>query len=79
MIRRHGYAPPRATTTARGYGHTHQTRRARFAALINAGDILICPRCNQPILPGQPWDLGHRADRNQPTHPEHAACNRGGR
>jgi len=48
----------------------------------------ICRKCNQPILPGQPWDLGHLLD--QATHgpntidlqPEHSGrCNRaaGGR
>lgn len=43
----------------------------------------ICRKCNEPILPGQPWDLGHLLD--QATHgpnthnlePEHRGqCNR---
>lgn len=37
----------------------------------------VCWRCGRPILPGQPWDLGH--DDDNPAlyrGPEHARCSR---
>jgi hypothetical protein len=44
---------------------------------VRAGKA-ICWRCKRPILPDEPWDLGHADD--DPNHyadPEHRACNRG--
>lgn len=41
-----------------------------------------CPRCQQPIRPGEPWDVGHADDLvlgghpRGATRPEHATCNR---
>lgn len=65
-----------ARTTDNGYGAEHRKRRERERALVEAGKA-ICWRCNKPILPGQPWDLGHDDnDRTKYMGPEHRACNR---
>lgn len=51
---------------SRHHRTAHHTARAaklrpRVQAQINAGTV-ACWRCGQPILPGQPWDLGHMVD-----------------
>jgi hypothetical protein len=56
----------------RGYGWNHQKARARIARVVNAGGAL-CARCHRPILPGEPWDLGHHS---RYAGPEHRRCNR---
>ena len=72
--------PRPGTTHQRGYGRQHQRTRQQWAPVVAAGRT-ICPRCDQPIRRGQPWDLGHTDDRRSYTGPEHAECNRaaGGR
>ena len=66
----------RAKTHSRGYGHRHQKLRASWDRRVQAGGIL-CARCNQPITPGEPWDLGHDDhDRTRYQGPEHRGCNR---
>lgn len=68
---------PRDKTTARGYGPAHKRLRKRYEPLVAAGRT-TCWRCNQPIQPGQPWDLGHDDnDRTKYRGPEHRHCNRG--
>jgi hypothetical protein len=64
------------TTTARGYGWTHQKIRAAMLATLVPGSP--CPRCSQPMWPGlQALDLGHAdGDKTRYTGLEHAACNR---
>jgi hypothetical protein len=60
----------------RGYGARHQRLRADWAGLVAAG-VVVCRRCELPILPGSPWDLGHDdRDRRRYSGPEHRACNR---
>lgn len=67
--------PRPGTTTARGYGTTHQRLRADLEPHVRAG-LATCAKCHQPIHPHQPWDLGHTDDRTTWTGPEHAHCNR---
>jgi hypothetical protein len=55
------------------YGGEHQAvRRAMLPYAVGSR----CWRCGQPILPGQPVDLGHTDDRSAYAGPEHARCNR---
>jgi hypothetical protein len=51
----------RAKTSDRGYGWNHQQARQRWARLVAAG-LADCARCGEPIIPGEPWDLGHDDD-----------------
>ena len=53
-------------TASRGYGGRHQALRRRFAAIVEAG-LASCWRCGLPIVPGEPWDLGH-VDGNRSTY-----------
>jgi hypothetical protein len=64
------------TQKERGYGWTHEKRRKVWMPLVATGQC-VCTRCGRPILPGQPWDLGHDDyDRSRYTGPEHRRCNR---
>jgi hypothetical protein len=63
------------TQQMRGYGREHQARRAAVAPFVNAG-MAVCSRCFKSILPGEPWDLDHTADRTGVLGPAHASCNR---
>lgn len=68
--------PGKPTTTERGYGNLHQALRRKIAPIVAAGQAR-CARCGKPIIPGQPWDLGHvDGDRNRYAGPEHRSCNR---
>lgn len=55
------------------YGPLHQAERAAWSPLVASGQV-ECWRCELPIDPTTPWDLGHRPDGTR--HPEHAQCNR---
>jgi hypothetical protein len=70
----------RPTTGERGYDIRHQRERKRWVSKVDAG-LVACARCDEPIEPGRPWDLGHRDDRTGWSGPEHVVCNRkaGGR
>jgi len=58
------------------YGARHKALRAGWTRKV-AGGAVVCARCGRPIVPGEPWDLGH--DDYNPyrwTGPEHRRCNR---
>lgn len=58
------------------YGPAHQRRRALLDPFVRAGQYR-CARCHEPILPGEPWDLGHvDGDYSRYAGPEHSRCNR---
>lgn len=73
--------PSKGSTNQRGYGSAHQRLRAKWAPQVKAGQV-NCWRCQQPIHPGQQWDLGHDDhDRGHYRGPEHARakdCTAGG-
>jgi hypothetical protein len=65
---------PRGSTTARGYGSTHQGTRKRWELVVESGHA-VCVRCDLPILPGTPFHLDHDDDRIHYLGVSHAACN----
>lgn len=64
------------STSARGYGSTHQRERAKWEPIVKRGDVK-CARCQEVIKPDQAWDLGHNDDRTGYNGPECVPCNRG--
>jgi hypothetical protein len=58
--------------------HNAAHRRARqiLAGVVAAGEaVCLGPNgCQQPILPGERWDVGHLPDGSR--IPQHARCNR---
>lgn len=65
----------RGTTTQRGYDAKHKAERKRLEPIVARGGA-ICARCDEEIVPPEPWDLGHTDDRATWTGPEHRDCNR---
>jgi hypothetical protein len=65
---------PKASTTARGYGATHQADRKRWAPLVEAG-MVACVRCGFAIFHGQRWHLDHADDGTRYLGPAHAKRN----
>jgi hypothetical protein len=66
----------RGSRHARGYGAAHDRLRAQWAPRVAAGAVR-CWRCDELLVPGQPWDLGHDDhDRAVYRGPEHPGCNR---
>lgn len=58
---------------AEKYGLPHRAERERLRPLVEAGRA-VCWRCEKPILPGEPWHLGHSDDGLRWEGPEHARC-----
>jgi hypothetical protein len=68
--------PPPVSRHKRGYGTRHYKLRKQLAPLVASGQA-ICSRCRLPILPGEPWDLGHvDGSKTEYAGPEHRRCNR---
>jgi hypothetical protein len=66
----------RPTARERGYGYEHRRKRKLWIPRVERGEV-VCPRCEQLIVPGEPWDLGHDdEDRRIYAGPEHERCNR---
>jgi len=63
------------STSARGYGHVHQSLRKRWTLKVATGTVL-CARCGEPITPWDAWDLDHSDDRSGYLGPSHSRCNR---
>lgn len=74
------------TSTRVGTNRREMRLRARWKRII-ATSLVVCRRCNEPIEPGSPWDLGHPPERPYALDPsdmsdlapEHRTCNRSGR
>jgi hypothetical protein len=65
----------RGSTVQRGYGRDHRRMREAVKLVVSGGKAK-CWRCNRAITPLEPWDLGHRPDRNGWAGPEHRICSR---
>lgn len=66
----------RGTAAERGYGAKHRQLREIWAKRVSTGTV-PCARCQQLIVPGTSWDLGHDDhDRSVYVGPEHSTCNR---
>jgi hypothetical protein len=74
--------PKKGTTSERGYGAKHRRLRADWQSRIDAGERVVCWRCDEAgephlILPGEPFDLGHDdLDRTKWRGPECPSGNR---
>lgn len=74
------------TTTAQGYGWSHQRERARWVRYQDEGGddgrgrlrcrATRCLRSTRWIEHGEPWDLGHSEGQRGHRGPEHVTCNR---
>lgn len=62
----------RGTKQQRGYDRDHDRLRVQLAPLAYGQ---LCPSCGQRMLPGQPLDLMHNADRTGYLGMGHALCN----
>jgi hypothetical protein len=69
-----GWLAPKASTTARGYGHVHQQERKRWDRLVQTGTV-PCVRCGYLIPAGSRWHLDHDDDKTHYRGPAHARCN----
>jgi hypothetical protein len=71
---------PLRSTGERGYGNAHQKLRARWRAVVEAGQAAcqaeVCLMPDRRIIPGSPWDLGHKPGKMGYRGPEHRLCNR---
>lgn len=66
----------RGSRADRGYGAEHVRAAKSWRAKVDAGELVLCWRCEQPILTGADLHLGHDdADRSITRGPEHQLCN----
>jgi hypothetical protein len=72
--RRHNFPRPKRSTTARGYGSTHQATRKRWEPVVESGYASCC-RCGFTIAPGTAFHLDHRDDKLGYLGVSHARCN----
>jgi hypothetical protein len=63
-------------TQARYNAAHYQAERARWRAVITAGDLVRCHLCGLPIGAADAFDLDHRRDELGQLHPAHPGCNR---
>lgn len=69
------YEQARGTKADRGYGKQFQSDRKAWVRIIAQGGV-TCWRCYKPLLPGQPFHLGHDdEDRSIIRGPECPPCN----
>jgi hypothetical protein len=57
------------------YPPRHRRVRRVVAEFVLSGRA-ACSRCGELIVPGEPWDLGHRDGTLELAGPEHRRCNR---
>jgi hypothetical protein len=66
----------RRASEAALYNGDHKRLRARLVLVVATGRVICSwPGCGRPILPGEPWDLGHLPNGGW-AGPQHASCNR---
>jgi hypothetical protein len=68
------FPPVTGSTTARGYGSTHQAERRRWAPIVQTGQVPCC-RCGFLIGANERWHLDHSDDGIHYLGPSHARCN----
>lgn len=79
----------RGTRQQRGYGALHDRTRTRlllaWATAVRRGETWHCPRCGNPLIPGEPVDADHFGQtllENPAAEADalsHERCNRGAR
>ena len=73
---RREYERVRGTRQQRGYDAAHEAERKRWEPIVATGGVR-CWRCQAPLDPSEPWDLGHDDhDRAIYRGPECLRCNR---
>lgn len=68
----------RGSRAERGYGPEHQAERQHWQDRIDAGELVLCWRCQDLATPitDRAWHLGHDDhDRTITRGPEHESCN----
>jgi hypothetical protein len=68
-------SPEQRRAWAKKYDGRHRRRRAIAAVKVVKGEA-VCWRCGKPIVPGEPWELGHDDEGTEHRGPEHRYCNR---
>lgn len=68
--------PTEGSAAARGYDYAHRKLREAALDALAEDPGQPCPRCHEPMWPGQELDLGHKDDRSGYNGLEHLHCNR---